>query len=165
MPLIVLAGNSLITRAGVELNFEGTPTSYPGTITVFDTAGNSRLASFTITITNVNEAPTDITLSASTVSENSAPGTVIGTFTGVDPDAGPTFTYALTNDGGGRFKLVGAVLQVNANIDFETTPTIQVTVMVTDQGALSFTKSFTITIVRTEVVFVCGLCMCGDIHR
>jgi hypothetical protein len=45
---------------------------------------------------------------------------------------------------------VGAQLQVLANIDFETTPSITVTATVTDNGspALSLTQSFVITVVR-----------------
>ena len=40
-----------------------------------------------------NEAPTGATLSANTIAENASGGTVVGTVSGVDPDAGATFNY------------------------------------------------------------------------
>ncbi|TRT86991.1 MAG: VWA domain-containing protein, partial [Microcystis aeruginosa Ma_AC_P_19900807_S299] len=42
-----------------------------------------------------NQAPTDLALSATTVNENVAPNTVIGTFSSTDPDTGNSFTYSL----------------------------------------------------------------------
>ncbi|MBA4466689.1 cadherin repeat domain-containing protein, partial [Cylindrospermopsis raciborskii CS-506_A] len=45
-----------------------------------------------INVTNVNETPTDLTLSATTIAENQAIGTVVGNLSTIDPDAGNTFT-------------------------------------------------------------------------
>jgi len=53
-----------------------------------------------ITVTNVNEAPTDIYLSFSGIAENSAIGTTVGTFGSIDPDTSNTFTYALVSGAG-----------------------------------------------------------------
>ncbi|MFM6132881.1 MAG: hypothetical protein ACKPCP_01695, partial [Sphaerospermopsis kisseleviana] len=49
----------------------------------------------TIEVNNVNETPTDLALSATTVNENVGSNTVIGTFSSTDPDGGNTFTYSL----------------------------------------------------------------------
>ena len=49
------------------------------------TTGES--ATVTVTVTSVNDAVTDLELSASTVSENSAPGTVVGSLSATDADA------------------------------------------------------------------------------
>ena len=43
-----------------------------------------------------NQAPTDIALTGNTVAENAA-GAVIGTLSTVDPDAGDTHTYAVSD--------------------------------------------------------------------
>ena len=43
---------------------------------------------FTITTTDVNDQPTDVSLSDSTVPENQPVGTVVGTFSTTDPDPG-----------------------------------------------------------------------------
>ena len=50
---------------------------------------------FTITITNVNDAPTNIALSSASVAENQPAGTVVGTLTATDQDAGDTHTFSL----------------------------------------------------------------------
>ena len=74
-------------------------------------------------MTNVDEAPQNVALSNASVDENSANGTVVGTFSAFDPEGG-ALTYALTNNAGGKFALVtesGVVkLVVNGALNFET---------------------------------------------
>src|SRR2546423_15030271 len=55
--------------------------------------------------TKANSAPTDISLSNSSIDENQPSGTTVGTFTTTDPDSGDTHTYSLENSGcgGGPF--------------------------------------------------------------
>src|SRR5207302_1830965 len=82
---------------------------------------------FTVTVTNVNEAPTDIGLNNATVAENQA-GSHVGDLSTVDPDAGDTFTYTLVAGIGstdnGSFQIVnGNELKTLSGLDFETTPT------------------------------------------
>ncbi|MCP9901258.1 PQQ-binding-like beta-propeller repeat protein, partial [Cyanobium sp. Cruz CV13-4-11] len=104
--------------------------------------GNRTFAKvFTITVTNQAEAPTDLALSASSVNENVAAGTVVGNFSSVDPDTGNTFTYSLVAGTGatdnGAFTIVGNQLQINASPDFETKNSYSIRVRSTDQGGLS----------------------------
>src|SRR5262249_44790622 len=80
-------------------------TSHAITVRVTDQGGLTFDKSFTVNVTNVNEAPTNASLTGGTVAENSANGTAVGTVSGVDPDAGATLSYALTNDAGGRFAI------------------------------------------------------------
>ena len=57
------------------------------TVDVIVTASDGTLSStetFTLTVTDVNEAPTDISLSATSVAENDA-GAEIGTLSATDP--------------------------------------------------------------------------------
>jgi hypothetical protein len=109
---------------------------------------------FTITVTNVNEAPTDIALSGASVAENQPAGTAVGTFTTTDPDAGNTFTYTLVSGEGstdnGSFTIDGGVLKTAASFDFESRSSYSVRVKSMDQGGLSTEKAFTITV--TDVV-------------
>ena len=51
----------------------------------------------TIKVTDVNEAPTSITLDKDTVEENAKAGTVVGRLTGMDPE-GDKLTFALAED-------------------------------------------------------------------
>jgi hypothetical protein len=96
---------------------------------------------------NVNHAPTDATLSGGSVVENAPTGTSVGTVTGVDPDAGTTFSYSL-RDPDGRFAInasSGEITVANgALIDYDTAAAYQITVRTADQRGLFFDKSFTI---------------------
>ena len=93
-------------------------------------------------------APTDISLSSSTIAENSAVGTEVGTLTTTDVDVGDSFTYAITTqDVSAAFQIAGDKLQVGSGtVDFETTPTLSVTVRTTDSGGLTFDKALAVTV-------------------
>ncbi|XP_022800387.1 protocadherin Fat 4-like [Stylophora pistillata] len=71
--------------------------------------------SFTIYVTNVNEAPSLITLSNRAIAENSPHGTVVGIINVTDPDEAfvpQKITCGLRNDADGRFKVSGMALTV-----------------------------------------------------
>lgn len=106
-----------------------------------------------VTVTNANEAPTSVSLSASTLAENSAQGTFIGTLSFTDPDAGATGTFSLTNSAGSRFQITGTSLQAGSvSTDFETATSHLITVRFTDQGGLTFDQNFTINISNVNEV-------------
>ena len=87
-------GDQLVVRDGAIIDFETQP-AIDVTIEVRDAAGNPYEELFSISVNDVNEAPTDIDLSDYAVDENSAAGTVVASLSAVDPDAGETFTYAI----------------------------------------------------------------------
>ena len=93
-------------------------------------------------------APTDVSLSSSTIAENSAVSTEVGTLTTTDVDSGDTFTYSITTqDVSSAFQIAGDKLQVGSGtVDFETTPTLSVTVRTTDSGGFTFDKALTVTV-------------------
>jgi hypothetical protein len=99
---------------------------------------------------DVNRPPTDITLSASSVPENSASGTIVGNLSTTDPDSGQTFTYTLLDSAGGRFKVVSNQLQVDNGtlLDYESNTSHNVTIRTTDSGGLSYDKTFVITVIN-----------------
>jgi len=105
---------------------------------------------FTINVTNVNEAPTDITLSNSTIAENNSIGDTVGTFTTTDPDSGNTFTYTLVSGTGdtdnASFTIDVDALKAAEVFDYETKSTYYIRVRSTDQGSLYTEKEFTITV-------------------
>jgi len=131
------------------LNYEATA-SQTITARVTDQAGLSFDKAFTIGVTNVNEAPTALTLTGSTVAPGSAAGVVVGTLKGTDPDAGAVLSYSLTSDGGGRFVVdaaTGAIkVKAGAVFDPAVTPTLGIVARTTDQSGLFFNQSFTITV-------------------
>ncbi len=72
-----------------------TKTSYAVQVTSTDAGGLTYAKSFTITVTNANEAPTDISISASSIAEG-ASGRTVGSLSSTDQDSGDTFTYSIT---------------------------------------------------------------------
>jgi VCBS repeat-containing protein len=146
-----ISGTQLRTSA--SFNFENTP-SFSIRVRSTDAGGLFFEKVFTITVTNVNEAPTDIALSANTIGENLPINTVIGNFSTTDPDAGDTFTYTLVAGAGstdnGSFNINGNQLQSSAVFDFETKSSYSIRVRSTDAGSLNFEKVFTITIVNNN---------------
>ena len=105
---------------------------------------------FTITITDLNEAPTNIALSATSIAENVAAASTVGSFSTTDPDAANTFTYSLVSGTGSTdnasFTITSNALSINASPDFETRSSYSIRVRSTDQGGLFFEKAFTIAI-------------------
>ncbi len=88
-----LVGNALYLKAGTSLNFEA-QTSYAVTVSASDTsvAGSSAVSqSFTLGVTNVNEAPTITSSGSVSTSEDTA---ISFTVVGADVDADTTLTYA-----------------------------------------------------------------------
>ncbi len=118
--------------------------SYSIRVRVTDQGGLSLDRIFTINVTNVNEAPTNVNLSNSTVAINAAAGTVVGNLSTVDPDSGNTFSYVVGGADASRFVVVGSSLRVGASALNGTTASYSITVTTTDQGGLTFTRSFTI---------------------
>ena len=91
-----VVGNEL--RVSGPLDHEATGT-IDVVISVTDAQSNVSQFTRTITISDVAEAPDGLVLSASSVAENSANGTVVATLTGSDPEGG-LLTYALVSGAG-----------------------------------------------------------------
>ena len=127
-------------------NFE-TKSTYALTVTSTDAAGSSLAQSFSITINDLNEAPTSITLSANAIDENAA-AAEIGTLTAVDEDAGDTVTLSLSGTDAGSFEIVDGKLQLKSGIsaDYETQTSYSVTVTGTDSDGLTTSEDFTINV-------------------
>jgi gliding motility-associated-like protein len=98
----------------------------------------------------VNVAPTDISLSASSINENNAVNAVVATLSSTDADAGDTHTYTLVSGSGSTdnasFTIVGNQLKAAIAFDFETKSSYTVRVRTTDAGGLTYEKALTITI-------------------
>ena len=142
--------------ANVTFNFE-VKNSYTVRIKTTDTAGLTFETAVVISVTDVNESPTNINLSNSSVTENSPATTAVGTFTTVDPDTGNTFTYSLVPGTGGtdnaKFEIVNGVLQVVTPPDYEVPGhAYSIRVRSTDAGnaGLFTEKVFSITITNVN---------------
>ena len=146
-----IVGNALQTAA--IFNYE-VKNSYSIRVQTSDIFGGTFQKIFTITVTNVNEPPTNITLSASSVAENKPVGTVVGTFTTTDPDVGQTFTYSLVAGTGSTdnssFTIVGNALQTAAIFNYEVKNSYSIRVQTTDNLGATFQKVFTITVTNVN---------------
>jgi VCBS repeat-containing protein len=127
---------------------------YDVTVQVSDGSGGVDSQAISVTVTAVNERPTDLSLSANTVAEHAANGTVVGTVSGSDPDAGDTKSYSLTNTAGGRFAInrtTGALTVANSTLlNYEAATSHAVTVRVTDRGGLTYDETFTINLTNVN---------------
>lgn len=97
-----------------------------------------------------SSAPTDISLSGSSVYEDRPVGTTVGTFTTTDPDAGDSHTYSLVNGIGSadnnNFKIDGNILKTNAVLHYNTKSTHNIRVRTTDASGLVYEESFIISV-------------------
>ena len=79
--------------------------SYTVTIAATDAGGLTTSQTVTLNVNDINEAPVNVTLTGdSDVDENLAAGTLVGTVSASDPDAGDSWTYAIT-DASGNFTI------------------------------------------------------------
>ena len=119
---------------------------------------------FDLIVQNVNEAPTDMVLSASDVQENAPVGTIVGLFTTTDadnvgldnPQAG--FQYEIVDqklcvhDQPCPFGFNGSALVTTTMLDYEARSQYIITVKVTDSGGASMNKTFTVSVDDTNDV-------------
>jgi VCBS repeat-containing protein len=139
--LFEIVGNEL--KLKISPDFEANP-NYAVRIKVTDAAGLSSEKTFTINITDINEAPAQLVIDNQQIAENSPINTVVSKFTTTDPDIGDSFTYSLApND---LFSITGNELRLIASPDFETKSSYQLQVKTTDKAGLSIDRPFTINI-------------------
>ncbi len=114
-----------------------------------DSVGNETVI-YTSVTTAINYPPTDITLSPTSVPENSLGGTLVGTLDTIDPNTWDTFTYELLDDAGGRFQISGGQLQVapGADLNYEVASSHSIEVRSTDSGGHQVGRVFTITVIN-----------------
>lgn len=93
------------------------------TYRVTDDQGDYATESFKITVTGVDDPQTAVSLTNSTIPENSAVGTAVGSLQTADSDATDTFTYSLVSGTGDadndKFEIVDGVLKAKQSFDFE----------------------------------------------
>ncbi|MEP3475786.1 MAG: cadherin domain-containing protein, partial [Hyphomicrobiales bacterium] len=120
-------------------------------VTATSTDGTTSTQSFTIDVTDENEAPTDIQFETTGIREDANRNDGIGEIelNVIDPDGDTNFTFTVSDsrfevyeDGGSYF------LQVKdgVSLDHETESSIDLTVTATDQGGLSYSEDVTLDV-------------------
>ncbi|MEM9433427.1 MAG: PA14 domain-containing protein, partial [Pseudomonadota bacterium] len=160
-----VVGDEVRLKPGIALDFEDAA-QITLEVTATDSGGASVTQSFEINVADLNEGPESVSLSNTSVAENTA-GAVIGQLDVVDPDANDSHSYALSDD---RFEVVdGAVkLKDGVALNHEEAATLNLEVTATDTGGASVTQSFEINVadlnegpdfITLEKVGVSGLSM------
>jgi len=116
-----------------------------------DQGGLSLERTLAVNITDVNEAPTALNLSNSTLAENVPANTIVGNLSTADPDAGNTHTYSLVSGTGdtdnSSFSIVnGNQLRINTSPDYESKNIYNIRLRTTDQGGLSLERTLAVNI-------------------
>jgi serralysin len=144
----------LYLKAGQTVNFETEPTI---SLTLTATDATDPLLTFSkplvLTVSDVNEAPTDITIANQVaLAENTAARTKVADLATVDPDAAVAFHDNLITVSDARFEYDatdgGLYLKAGQVVDFETEPAISLTLTATDSTnpALTVAKPLIVTI-------------------
>ncbi|NCS02752.1 MAG: hypothetical protein GPJ06_11605, partial [Microcystis aeruginosa G13-11] len=143
-----LVGSQLQVANASLLDYE-TKTNHSITIKASDTGNLSFEKALTITVNNVNESPSAIQLTNTSINENSPNSTVIGILNTTDPDANNTFTYSLVDNAGGRFAINGNQLIVadGTKLDYEINQKHTITIRTQDQGGLTYDQTFDINLI------------------
>jgi VCBS repeat-containing protein len=138
-----ISGTSL-TASG-PLNYEAR-SLYTIQVRTTDSGGQSLDKTFWVTVTDVNEAPTSMTLSGTAVTSGQPAGTVVGVLQTMDVDNGDYHTYALFGGETGPFSLQGNVLITNTQLDAELKNNYNITIRGTDFGGLWVDQQFIISV-------------------
>ena len=112
--------------------------------TANDGLADSNIASVSINVTPVNDAPTAIVLGNSAVAENSATGTLVGLLSVLDVDGGtPAFSIVGAPV---PFSINGDRLEVTGPLDFETQSVWNLTIRADDGAGGTFDQVFAISV-------------------
>jgi RHS repeat-associated protein/fibro-slime domain-containing protein len=156
-PAFALDPTGRITVANsVQLDYEAPAGPYVFTVRADDQTQTAD-AQVTITVDDVNEAPTIVDQPAMhinfNIDENSSQNALVGQVMATDPDAGDTKRFAITAgnvgiEGPGLFAIDpdNGELHLNSSLDFETQAAYEIVVDVTDKGLLRDSQVITITV-------------------
>jgi hypothetical protein len=132
-----------------ETNYCGTDSF---TYKAYDGSLYSETATVDISISPINDPPTDILLSNNTIEEGQPIATLIGNLSAVDPDVGDTFTFNLVSGSGdmgnSSFTISGNQLLSNVVFDYAAQSSYSIRIEALDQDSLSTEKVFEINIVE-----------------
>jgi murein DD-endopeptidase MepM/ murein hydrolase activator NlpD len=158
-----ISGTTL--KSGGVFDYE-TQKTYKIRVRVADHGGLYYEKALSISVTNVNEAPTNLTLSSTTIREAQPAAAQVGALTTVDPDSANTFSYSLVPGSGSTdnssFAITANVLSTAAVLDYESKTIYAIRIRSTDQGGLYIEKAITIAVTPQNEFFPVDLALSGD---
>jgi hypothetical protein len=138
---LFVSGNSL--RVAAPLDFATTPT-LSITVRVSGTIPLPADETYIIIVTP-HAMSSQIILSSSTMLENSAAGSIVGTLS-VTAGVTGTPTYTMVDDAGGRFVLDGITVKTTGPLDYEAAHSHNITIVVTGVSPATPARTFTIDV-------------------
>ena len=99
-----------------------------------------------VNINPVNDPPTGLSLSESSIKENVAAGTLIGKLKVEDVDPDDKFKFGIAKDNREDFSLDGSNLLTKRPFDFEEEKSFTIAVQVTDSGGEKIVDNVTVTV-------------------
>ena len=99
-----------------------------------------------VNINPVNDPPTGLSLSESSIKENAAAGTLIGKLKVEDADPDDKFKFGIAKDNRADFSLDGSNLLTKRPFDYEEGKSFTVAVQVTDSGGEKIVDNVTVTV-------------------
>lgn len=149
----VVGSNIVVAQA---LNFEAGNNNVNMVIQVSDTGNLTYSRTVIMSVANVNEAPTGISLSwfgayaSGFIPESTPAGTNVATLSAFDPDSGDTFTFTKLS-GDARFIVSGNNITVSEVLDYEVGSSIaNIIVQVTDSEGLTFSATVNMNILNVN---------------
>ncbi|MFY0686334.1 MAG: T9SS type A sorting domain-containing protein [Cyclobacteriaceae bacterium] len=142
-----ISNDSLYAKA--SFNFEH-KSLFTISVKVTDQGNNEYQDTFTITIQDINDAPSSISLSSNEVYENLPFGTVIGSLIASDEDADDKHTFELIEGENGDHNewvlISGDELMVKEELDYEQLKTLSIRVAAIDKFDATLEQTFTINV-------------------
>jgi hypothetical protein len=147
--LFSIDGSGVLLTAA-SFNFEAKK-AYSIRVRSVDSTGRVNERAFSIAITNVNEAPTALSLTSTLIANNANIGTLVGSFTSADPEPSDTFTYALASGAGDTDNSLFAIgntgqLLTTFVTNHATKSSYKIRVRVVDNEGLAFEQAITISV-------------------
>ncbi|MFC2087180.1 cadherin domain-containing protein [Bacteroidota bacterium] len=143
-------GNSL--KAAREISFERNDTLKIHLV-VLDEENASFDTVIVIKVNDINEEPTDISLTSNSIDEGLPAPAVIGILSASDPDNNDVHSFTIDAQSCANycnlFQILGDTLKTTSVLDFETKSTYSLTIECNDNGdpPLGYEKEFTILVV------------------
>ncbi len=142
------------------------------TVIAVDPRGADASLEVLVNVGNVNDAPTGLLLTNTTIAENSSGELVVATLAANDPDAFDTHAFTLISSSSASgllspedtpFEIIGNELRLRmgALLDFETDPVYDVTIEVGDAGGLTHLATVSISVL--DVAETIALSDGGDV--
>ncbi|MCR9249680.1 MAG: SBBP repeat-containing protein [bacterium] len=141
-----ISGDEL--QAGISFDHE-TKDTYSIRVRTDDGNSNQFEKSFSVTVTDINDTPTDIMLSSNEILEGNSINDIIGSLSSTDDDA-DTHVYSLVSGAGdddnASFNVSGANLQASEVFDFETANSYSIRLRSDDQNGGVYEEVFSISV-------------------